>query len=99
MQKIKFRFKGNHVDSFAKLGDLRALFLDLTNRGNLSCKYCFNYRALQAQPSHLDPDLISKALRSKLAESVKDWFLSGGEPVLYDRLPEALMLFRDHHIG
>ena len=98
MQKIKFRFKGNHVDSFAKLGDLRAVFLDLTNRCNLSCKYCFNYRALQARPSHLDLDLIKKALQSKLAESVKDWFLSGGEPALYDHLLEALKLFREHGI-
>lgn len=99
MQKIKFRFKGDHVDSFAKLGVLRAVFLDLTNRCNLSCKYCFNYRALQAPPLYLDPDLIKKALRSKMAESVKDWFLSGGEPVLYDHLLEALKLFREHGIG
>ncbi len=99
MQKIKFRFKGDHVDSFAKLGELRAVFLDLTNRCNLSCKYCFNYRALQSPPLHLDPDLIKKALRSKLAESVKDWFLSGGEPVLYHHLSEALKLFREFGIG
>jgi len=96
MQKIKFRFKGDHVDSFAKLGELRAVFLDLTNRCNLSCKYCFNFRALQSPPLHLNPDLIKKALQSKLAESVKDWFLSGGEPVLYRHLSEALKLFREH---
>jgi len=99
MQKIKFRFKGDHVDSFAKLGELRAVFLDLTNRCNLSCKYCFNYRALQSPPLHLELDLIKKALLSKLAESVKDWFLSGGEPVLYRHLSEALKLFRKHGIG
>jgi radical SAM protein with 4Fe4S-binding SPASM domain len=99
MQKIKFRFKGNHVDSFAELGNLRAVFLDLTNRCNLSCRYCFNHRALQAPPSHLGIDLIEKALRSKLAASVKDWFFSGGEPLLYDHLPGALRLFRDHGIG
>jgi len=99
MQKIKFRFKGDHVDSFAELGKLRAVFLDLTNRCNLSCRYCFNYRALQAPPSHLDLDLIKKALRSKLAESVKDWFFSGGEPLLHHHLPGALKLFRDHGIG
>lgn len=99
MQKIKFRFKGDHVDSFAELGKLRAVFLDLTNRCNLSCRYCFNHRALQAPPSHLDLDLIQKALHSKLAESVKDWFFSGGEPVLYPHLAGALELFRDHGIG
>lgn len=99
MQKIKFRFKGDHVDSFAKLGELRAVFLDLTNRCNLSCKYCFNYRALQLPSADLDLDLIKKALRSKLAESVKDWFLSGGEPVLYEHLSGALKLFRAQGIG
>lgn len=99
MQKIKFRFKGDHVDSFAQLGTLRAVFVDLTNCCNLRCKYCFNYRSLQAPPSHLALDLIEKALRSKLAASVRDWFLSGGEPALYDRLPESLALFREHGLG
>lgn len=99
MQKIKFRFKGAHLDSFAKLGELRAVFLDLTNRCNLSCKYCFNSRALRAQPEHLELELIGKALDSGLAGAVKDWFLSGGEPVLYRYLPEALQLFRERGIG
>jgi radical SAM protein with 4Fe4S-binding SPASM domain len=65
----------------------------------LSCKYCFNYRALQSPSIDLDLDLIEKALQSKLAKSVKDWFLSGGEPVLYRHLPVALKLFREHGIG
>lgn len=99
MQKIKFRFQTDHVDSFATLGELRAVFLDLTNRCNLSCKYCFNYRTLQSPSTDLDLDLIEKALQSKLAKSVKDWFLSGGEPVLYRHLPEALKLFRRYGIG
>ena len=99
MQKIKFRFRADHVDSFAKLGELRAVFLDLTNRCNLNCKYCFNYRALQSPPTHLGLDLIERALRSKLAESVKDWFLSGGEPLCYDHLSDALKLFCDRGIG
>ena len=99
MQKIKFRFKGDHVDSFAELGKLRAVFLDLTNLCNLSCRYCFNHRARQAPPSHLGLDLIEKALRSKVAAPVKDWFFSGGEPVLYHQLSGALKLFRDHGIG
>jgi len=99
MQKIKFRFNADHVDSFAELGKLRAVFIDLTNRCNLSCKYCFNHRALQLPPQHLDIDLIEKALDSKLAESVNNWFLSGGEPFLYPHLLEALKFFRDRGIG
>ncbi len=99
MQKIKFRFKPDHVDSFAKLGELRAVFLDLTNRCNLRCRYCFNYRSLQSPSTDLGFDLIEKALQSGLAKSVTDWFLSGGEPALYPHLPEALKLFRQHGIG
>ncbi len=99
MQKIKFRFREDHVDSFATPGELRAVFLDLTNRCSLGCKYCFNRRALQSSPLDLDPGLIDKALRSKLGESVTDWFFSGGEPLLYSHLPEALKLFRERGIG
>ena len=99
MQKIKFRFKRDHVDSFAELGKLRAIFLDLTNRCNLSCRYCFNYLELQAPPAHLGIGLIQKALDSALAASVKDWFLSGGEPLLYRHLSDALELFRAYGIG
>jgi radical SAM protein with 4Fe4S-binding SPASM domain len=99
MQKIKFRFNADHVDSIAELGKLRAVFIDLTNRCNLSCKYCFNYRALQSPPQHLDINLIEKALDSKLAESVNNWFLSGGEPFVHPYLLEVLKLFRDRGIG
>ena len=48
MQKIKFRLRGDHCDSFATPGKLRSVFFDVTNRCNLSCKYCFNHRALQS---------------------------------------------------
>ena len=99
VQKIKFRFKADHVDSFAKLGELRSVFLDLTNLCNLDCKYCFNHRALQSSPRHLGLDLIEKALRSKMGGSVKDWFLSGGEPAYYRYLSGALMLFQEYQIG
>jgi len=97
MQKIKFRFQAGHSDAFARLGELRSVFLDLTNRCNLSCGYCFNYRTLQSPPLDLDLELIAKALRSKLAASVTNWYISGGEPTLYPRLPEALELL--HHNG
>jgi radical SAM protein with 4Fe4S-binding SPASM domain len=98
MQKIKFRFSADHVDSLAELGKLRAVFIDLTNRCNLSCKYCFNHRVLQLPPQDLDCGLIEKALDSKLAVSVNNWFFSGGEPFLYPHLPEALKLFRERGI-
>jgi radical SAM protein with 4Fe4S-binding SPASM domain len=99
MQKIKFRFSADHVDSFPELGKLRAVFIDLTNRCNLNCKYCFNHRALQLPPLDLDIDLIEKALDSKQTEFVNNWFLSGGEPFLYPHLSEALKLFRDRGIA
>ena len=98
MQKIKFRLRGDHIDSYATPGVLRSVFFDVTNRCNLSCKYCFNHRALQSAPLDLDPALIDKALRSKLGKSVKHWYLSGGEPLLYRHLPEALRIFQERGI-
>ena len=99
MQKIKFRLHGDHVDSFATPGVLRSIFVDLTSRCNLSCKYCFNSRRLKSDPLDLDPELLDKALQSKLGESVNNWYFSGGEPLLYKHLSEALKLFQEKGRG
>jgi molybdenum cofactor biosynthesis enzyme MoaA len=42
MLKMKFRFSGNHKDSFNPVGILSGIFIDLTNRCNFKCRYCFN---------------------------------------------------------
>ena|GEM_PF-3495686 len=96
MQKIKFRFNDRHVDAFNALGVLNLMFLDLTSRCNLRCLYCFNYHKLNLPASHLEIELIEKILQSPLAPGVKNWFLSGGEPLCYPHLDEALRLFQRH---
>ncbi len=95
MQKVKFRFTGRHVDSFNAPGVLNLMFLDLTNQCPLRCLYCFNHRILDQPPSHLRLEALEKILRSKVARNVRNWFLSGGEPLCYPYLDEALALFRD----
>ncbi len=97
MQKIKFRFNDNHTDSFNKPGVLNLMFLDVTNQCNLRCQYCFNYRVLDLPPSHLEVALLEKILQSEVVQNVNNWFLSGGEPLCYRYLDEALMMF--HRYG
>ena len=99
MQKIKFRFNHRHKDEFNTPGRLNLMFLDLTNQCNLRCRYCFNHHKLNLPPSHLEIGLIDKTLQSRVASGVKNWFLSGGEPLCYPHLEEALRLFQryGHH--
>ena len=96
MQKIKFRFNAKHVDSFNTPGKLNLVFLDLTNQCNLRCRYCFNLHNLGLPPTHLDPALLARALDSRVAAGARNWFLSGGEPLCYPHLDEALRLFGKH---
>ena len=95
MQKIKFRFNHKHLDSYNAPGVLNLMFVDLTNRCNLRCRYCFNGHKLGLRPSHLGIELLRKALRSPISKNVKNWFLSGGEPLCYPDLFEALALFQE----
>jgi radical SAM protein with 4Fe4S-binding SPASM domain len=95
MQKIKFRFNHKHLDSYNTPGVLNLMFLDLTNQCNLRCRYCFNRHKLNLRPSHLGIELLNKALRSPISKNVKNWFLSGGEPLCYPDLFEALALFQE----
>ena len=95
MQKIKFRFNHKHLDSYNAPGVLNLMFVDLTNRCNLRCRYCFNGHKLGLRPSHLGIELLRRALRSPISKNVKNWFLSGGEPLCYPDLFEALALFQE----
>lgn len=94
MQKIKFRFSESHVDAFNTPGVLNLMFLDLTNQCNLRCLYCFNHHKLDLSPAHIEMELLEKALDAKVTKEVKNWFLSGGEPLCYPYLDEALELFQ-----
>lgn len=95
MQKIKFRFNATHVDSFNASGKLNLVFLDLTNQCNLRCRYCFNLHNLSQPPTHLDLALLGRALDSRVAAGARNWFLSGGEPLCYPFLDEALRLLQE----
>jgi radical SAM protein with 4Fe4S-binding SPASM domain len=44
----------------------------------------------------LEIELIEKILQSPLAPRIKNWFISGGEPLCYPHLEEALKLFQRH---
>jgi radical SAM protein with 4Fe4S-binding SPASM domain len=96
MQKIKFRFSNRHFDEFNTPGVLNLMFVDLTNRCNLKCRYCFNHHKLGLPASNLDLRLIEKTLQSPMAARAHNWFLSGGEPLTYPFLDEALALFRQY---
>ena len=96
MQKIKFRYSDRHFDAFNSPGVLNLMFLDLTNQCNLQCRYCFNHHKLSLPASHLDLKLIEKILQSPTTAKVRNWFLSGGEPLAYPFLEEALALFRQY---
>jgi radical SAM protein with 4Fe4S-binding SPASM domain len=94
MQKIKFRFTDKHSDAFNKPGVLKLMFLDLTNHCNLRCRYCFNQHNLERSASHLPIELLEKILESKVTREVTNWFFSGGEPLCYPHLDDALALFQ-----
>lgn len=96
MQKIKFRFNEGHIDAFNTPGVLNLMFLDLTNQCNLRCLYCFNRHKLNRAPSHIGLRLLKKILKSPVTRNVKNWFLSGGEPLCYPHLDDALEMFREY---
>lgn len=96
MQKIKFRFNESHIDSFNTPGVLNLMFLDLTNQCNLRCLYCFNYHNLDLTPAFIEIELLERVLKSKVTKNVKNWFFSGGEPLCYPYLNDALELFQKY---
>lgn len=99
MLKIKFRFNETHKDGFNELGKLNNLFIDLTSRCNMSCCYCFNYgTVMNASPIDLPIHIFQKLFEDDSAKNISNWFLSGGEPILYPHMDELLGLFQHHGI-
>ncbi len=96
MQKIKLRFNQSHIDAFNTRGVLNLMFLDFTNQCNLRCLYCFNGHKLNGPPSQIGLELLEKILKSQVTRNVKNWFISGGEPLCYPGLDDALEMFRAH---
>jgi len=98
MLKIKFRFSSNHKDGFKPIGTLTNLYIDVTNRCNLNCRYCFNYNNIKKCKIDLPISIIKKILSDDEAPKISNWILSGGEPLLYPDLDEALDLFKQMNI-
>ena len=98
MLKLKFRFHTGHRDGFPALGTLDNVFIDLTNRCNLRCGYCFNYEAVHGTTRDLSLSVLERLVTDPMAASISNWFLSGGEPLSYPYLDEALQLFQRHGI-
>lgn len=99
MLNIKFRFRQNHRDGFPSLGTLDYNFIDLTNRCNLNCLYCFNYGSAPSEPFDLALPVFEKMIHDPVASQTSSWILSGGEPVLYPHLDELLALFQQNGIS
>jgi molybdenum cofactor biosynthesis enzyme MoaA len=49
---------------------------------------------LNLPASHLETGLIEKIFQSAVAPGIRNWFLSGGEPLCHPHLDEVLTLFR-----
>lgn len=95
---MKFRFTSNHKDGFSPSGVLDSIFIDLTSRCNFSCRYCFNADSVNASALDLPISIIRKMLSDNDVSKISNWILSGGEPLLYPDLDEALSLFKQNNI-
>jgi len=98
MLKLKFRFSPNHKDSFKPAGIINSIFIDLTSRCNLNCRYCFNADSVKASEHDLPLSFIKKMLSEDNVSQIPNWILSGGEPLLYPELNEVLNLFNRKNI-
>lgn len=100
MLKIKFRFSAAHKDDYNRLEVLNNIFIDLTNRCNMKCFYCYNNASIiDNPPVDLPLETLEKLITDNDAANVSNWFLSGGEPLLYPSLDKLLQLFQRNGIS
>lgn len=100
MLKIKFRFSADHKDDYNKMEVLNNIFIDLTNRCNMKCFYCYNASSILDNPVvDLSLEALEKVILDSRAGKVSNWFLSGGEPLLYPYLDDLLQLFQNNGIS
>ncbi len=70
-------------------GNTRIVQIHPTRKCNLSCRHCYSSSSPQASDT-LEADVLKEALTDLAAEGY-DWTsFSGGEPLVYDALPEVL---------
>lgn len=71
------------------------LDLVLTKACNLACVFCISYKPLREGQSWMDFGLYQRIARELFPRAASVGFCSGGEPLLYPRLREALALARE----
>jgi len=79
--------------------DIKLVGVKLTNRCNLNCLMCGQRKKAEFIPS----DICLEQIKNVLSEIYQDhknfeMFLWGGEPLLYENLPELLQFLRSKHI-
>ncbi|MBM3295778.1 MAG: radical SAM protein, partial [Candidatus Aminicenantes bacterium] len=70
------------------------LRLKLTDQCNLRCPFCHYEGARKTAPASPDDPLLGRTLR-RLKNHYRIVWLTGGEPTLYENLPEMIGLIRD----
>ena len=78
-----------------KVGDLQTLVLDVTNKCNMHCKFCYADTFCHKEPVELD--VLKHALDEAHDMGVFHYTLMGGEPFAdYERLKKIIpMLYPD----
>lgn len=70
-------------------GNTRIVQIHPTRKCNLSCKHCYSSSSPQATDT-LEPSILKYALDDLVAEGYEWVSFSGGEPLVYEPLPEIL---------
>lgn len=74
-----------------KLGDLRSIALDVTNKCNMNCRFCYADTFAQKEPIALD--ILKNALDEAYSMGVCHYILQGGEVLAdYDRLKKIIAM-------
>lgn len=71
-------------------GNLKTIALDVTNKCNMHCKFCYAETFVQKKPIELN--ILQKALEEAYNMGVCHYILQGGEVLAdYERLKKSLL--------
>lgn len=76
-------------------GQPASLDIILTKACNLRCVFCISYESLE-KAYWMDFGLYERIARELFPKTLSIFFCSGGEPLLYPRIRDALLLARQH---
>ncbi|MBN2123676.1 MAG: radical SAM protein [Deltaproteobacteria bacterium] len=95
MLKVKYKFYEGHRDAFSSSPPwrLRSLFVNLTERCNLHCRYC---HAAGDSETHMPRAMLEKIFAEAVEMGGPAIIFTGGEPLCYPYLEEALASCRRH---